>query len=397
MTNYIDLLEENVLKTYNRMPVVFERGEDVYLYDVNNKEYLDFLSGIGVIGLGYSNKKFIDNMKIQVENLLHTSNLFYTPQIAKAAEKLVEFSGMSKVFFTNSGAEAIEGAIKTIKKYAYEKKGKGNYEIIAFNHSFHGRTIGSLSVTGNKAYREPFEPLLGGIKFAEFNNIESVKELINDNTAGIILEPIQGEGGVNVATEEFLKELEQLCNENDILLVLDEIQCGVGRTGSFFRYQKFGINPDIVTSAKALGNGIPLGAFILNEKVAKSSLKPGDHGTTYGGNPLAGAAINTVLEIFKEENILEHVNEISLYFEKKLKELVGKYNFIKDLKGEGLIRGLKFSEDKPVGTILAKALESGLILGSAEGNILRFLPPLVIKEKHIDEMIEKLNKILEDI
>lgn len=397
MINYIDILEENILKTYNRMPVVFEKGESVYLYDINNKKYLDFLSGIGVIGIGYSNEKFINNLKKQVENLVHTSNLFYTPQIALAAEKLTKISGMSKVFFTNSGAEAIEGALKAAKKYAYDKKGKDNYEIIAFNNSFHGRTIGALSVTGKKAYREPFEPLLEGVKFADINDINSVKNLINNKTAAIVLEPIQGEGGINVATESFLKEIESICNDKDILLILDEIQCGVGRTGAFYRFQKFGIKPDIVTSAKALGNGIPVGAFLLNEKVANSSLKPGDHGTTYGGNPLAGVAVLSVLEIFEEEGIIEHVNNISDYLLKSFEELKNKYDFIIEIKGEGLIRGLKLKEEKPVNYIINKALEEGLVIGSAEGNILRFLPPLIIEEEHIDEMIKKLDKVLENI
>lgn len=392
MNKYIDTVEENILKTYNRMPVVFERGEEVYLYDTEGNKYLDFVSGIGVIGLGYSDEEFIKNIQDQASKLLHTSNLYYNTAIAEASKKLVEVSGMAKVFFTNSGAEAIEGALKVVKKYAYEKKGEGNYEVIAFEHSFHGRTLGALSVTGNEAYRKPFMPLLEGVKFAEYNNIDSVKELINKDTIAIILEPIQGEGGVNVGTEEFLKEVEKICNENDILLILDEIQCGVGRTGSFYRFQKFGIKPDVVTSAKALGNGIAVGAFLVNEKLADHSLKPGDHGTTYGGNPMAGRAVSTVIDIFEKRDILGHVNKISVYFEDKLKDLASEYDFILELKGEGLLRGLKLREDKKVGEIVNKALENGLTVASAAGNVLRFLPPLVIEEVHIDEMIEKLKK-----
>ncbi|QQK07793.1 aspartate aminotransferase family protein [Miniphocaeibacter halophilus] len=392
MDKYIDLAEDNILKTYNRFPVVFKKGEDVYLYDNKDKKYLDFLSGIGVIGLGYSNKKFTDSIKEQVENLLHTSNLFYTEEIGTAASKIIEVSKMSKVFFTNSGAEAIEGALKVAKKFAYEKNGKDDYEIIAFKNSFHGRTIGALSVTGNDSYREPFYPLLPGVKFAEINNISSVKELINTKTAAIIIEPIQGEGGLTVADDDFLKELESICNEKNILLILDEIQCGVGRTGSFYRYLEIGIKPDIVTTAKAIGNGIPVGAFLLNEKAAKDSLKPGDHGTTYGGNPLAGKAISTVIDIFKEDEILKKVKSTSLYFEEKLDELVNKYDFILEKKGIGLMRGLKLSSDKKVGDIVKNCLNNGLVIGTAEGNVLRFLPPLIIDNNNIDEMIGKLEK-----
>ncbi|WP_099203031.1 aspartate aminotransferase family protein [Miniphocaeibacter massiliensis] len=392
MNKFIDISEENVLKTYNRMPVVFKNGKDVYLYDEDGKEYLDFLSGIGVIGLGYSNKKYVEEIKTQVENLLHTSNLFYTATVAEAAKKLTKISGMSKVFFTNSGAEAIEGALKVAKKYAYEKNGTDDYEIIAFNHSFHGRTIGSLSVTGNESYRKPFMPLLSGIKFAELNDIDSVKKLVTEKTIAMIVEPIQGEGGINVAEGKFLKELEEICKNKDILLILDEIQCGVGRTGSFYRYQKFDIKPDVVTTAKALGNGVPVGAFLLNEKAANSSLKPGDHGTTYGGNPLAGRAISTVLDIFEEENILENVKRITPYLEEKLENLVKEYEFIIERRGEGLIQGIKLTENKNAGEIMKKALENGLVITVSEGNVLRFLPPLIINENNIDEMISKLEK-----
>lgn len=394
MEKYIELAEENILKVYNRMPVVFKNGKDVYLYDDDGKEYLDFLCGIGVNSLGYSNKKFKEALKSQVDELLHTSNLFYTEEIAIAAEKLIKVSGMSKAFFTNSGAEAIEGALKTVKKYSYNKNGEGDYDIIAFDHSFHGRTIGSLSVTGNESYRKPFAPLLKGIKFAEFNNIESVKNLITEKTIGIIMEPVQGEGGINLAEKSFLEEIESICKEKDILLILDEIQCGVGRTGSFYRFQELGIKPDIVATAKALGNGIPVGAFLVNDKVAKNSIVPGEHGTTYGGNPLAGKAISTVIDIYEEEKVLENVKELTPYFEKRLEELVEKYDFIIKRKGVGFIQGLQFDNSKKSGEIMKNALKNGLVIAVAEENVVRFLPPLVINKNHIDEMIEKLEKSL---
>ncbi|RVU54474.1 aspartate aminotransferase family protein [Anaerosphaera multitolerans] len=392
MNKYMEKFEDNVFKAYNRAPIVFEKGEDVYLYDTTGKKYLDFVSGIGVVGLGYSNEKFKNRLKDQIDKITHTSNLYYNTAIAEAAEKIVKASKMSKAFFTNSGAEAIEGALKAAKKYAYENKGEDKYEIIAFNNSFHGRTIGSLSITGTESYRKPFMPLLDGVKFAEFNDIESVKNLITENTIAIVVEPIQGEGGINVGEEKFFKEIEKICKEKDIILILDEIQCGVGRTGDFYKFHKLGIKPDIVTTAKALGNGIPVGAFLLNDKMAENSLKPGDHGTTYGGNPLAGAAVSAVLDIFEEDNILDHVNEISIYFEKKLMELKNKYDFILEVKGEGLIRGLKLRDDIVAGDVVNRGLENGLTTVVAGGNVLRFLPPLVIEEKHVDEMIEKLEK-----
>ncbi len=392
MEKYMELAEKNILKVYNRMPVVFKNGKDVYLYDEDGKEYLDFLCGIGVNSLGYSNKKFKDALKGQVDELLHISNLFYTEEVAIAAEKLIKVSGMSKAFFTNSGAEAIEGAIKAMKKYSYNKNGKGDYEIIAFDHSFHGRTTGSLAVTGNESYRKPFEPLLKGIKFAEFNNIESVKNLVTDKTIGIIIEPVQGEGGINLAEKFFLKEIEKICNEKDILLILDEIQCGVGRTGSFYRFQEMGIKPDIVATAKALGNGIPVGAFLVNDKVAENTIVPGEHGTTYGGNPLAAKAISTVIDIYEEELVIENVQNLTPYFEKKLDELVAKYDFIIKRKGVGFIQGLQFTEEKKSGEIMKNALDNGLVIAVAENNVVRFLPPLVIKKEHIDEMIEKLER-----
>lgn len=388
---YMDRAENAVLHTYNRFPVVLERGEGVRLYDLDGKEYLDFGAGIAVFALGYGNKAYNQALKDQVDKLIHTSNLFYNMPMTEAAEKLLKASGLSKVFFTNSGTEAIEGAIKAARKYAWLRDGSTDHEIIAMKHSFHGRSLGALSVTGNAHYQEPFKPLIGGIRFADFNDLDSVKEQITEKTCAIILEPVQGEGGIYPASREFLQGLRSLCEEKDILLILDEIQCGMGRTGSMFAYQDYEVEPDIMTTAKALGCGVPVGAFVLNEKTAQNSLVPGDHGTTYGGNPLACRAVSKVFDLFEEEKILEHVQKIAPYLEKKLDELVEKYDFLTERRGKGLMQGVVVS-GRPVGEIINKAIENGLFVLSAGTDVLRFVPPLIITEADIDEMAEKLER-----
>lgn len=389
---YIKREEGAMLHTYNRFPVVLEKGEGVYLYDTDGKKYLDFAAGIAVEALGYGNQKYNDALKNQIDRLMHTSNLYYNPPIMEAAEKILKVSKMDRVFFTNSGTEAIEGAIKAAKKYAYTRDGHTDHEIIAMNHSFHGRSLGALSVTGNKHYQEPFEPLLGGIRFADFNDLESVKAQLTDRTCAILFETVQGEGGIYPATQEFMDGIEKICKERDILLILDEIQCGMGRTGEMFAWQGYGVKPDIMTSAKALGCGVPVGAFLMTERIAEKSLKPGDHGTTYGGNPFVGAAVSTVLDIFEELNLPAHVKEISAYLEEKLDALVDKYDCLTQRRGVGLIQGVVTT--KPVGEITSKALEEGLLIISAGSDVLRFVPPLVIEKEHVDEMIEKLDHTL---
>ena len=390
---YIDRAEQVILHTYNRFQIVLEKGEGVRLYDVEGKEYLDFAAGIAVFALGYNHPEYSQALKDQIDKIIHTSNLYYNVPMTEAAEKLVKASGMSRVFFTNSGTEAIEGAIKVARKYAYLKDGSTDHEIIAMKHSFHGRSLGALSVTGNTHYQEPFKPLIGGIRFAEFNNLESVKEQITDKTCAIIMETVQGEGGIYPAAPEFLKGVRKLCDEKDILLILDEIQCGMGRTGTMFACQSYGVQPDVMTCAKALGCGVPVGAFVLNEKTAAASLVPGDHGTTYGGNPLACAAVSKVFDLFEKEHLVEHVQEITPYLEKKLDELVDKYEFITARRGKGLMQGLVL-EGKKVGDVVNKAITNGLLVISAGTNVLRLVPSLVITKKDIDEMIEKLEKSL---
>ena len=393
MSDYIEQAEKDLLHTYNRYQIVWDKGEGVHLYDLNGKEYLDFVSGIAVFALGYGNKAYNDALKNQIDKIIHTSNYYYNVPAIEAAKKLKKISGMDRVFYTNSGAEAIEGALKAAKKYAYLRDGHTDHEIIAMEHSFHGRTMGALSVTGNPHYREAFEPLLPGIKYAKMNDFESVKALVTDKTCAIILETVQGEGGIYPATKEFLEQVRALCDEKDILLILDEIQCGMGRTGKMFAWQHYGVKPDIMTSAKALGCGVPVGAFLMTQKVAQNSLTSGDHGTTYGGNPLACAAISKVIDLFEEEKILDNVTDVSQYLASKLDELVLKYDFVKERRGLGLMQGLEF--DRPVGEFINKAIEKGLVLINAGTNIIRFIPALVITKKDVDEMISILDECLQ--
>lgn len=385
----IETAEQYLFHTYNRYQISLERGSGVRLYDADGKEYLDFGAGIAVFALGYNNKEYNDALKAQIDKLIHTSNYFYNEPAAMAAKAITRCSGMDRVFFTNSGTEAVEGAIKLAKKYAYLKDSRTDHEIIAMNHSFHGRSMGALAVTGNKHYQEPFGPMIPGIRFAEYNNFASVEALVNEKTCAIILETVQGEGGVYPAKPEFIKGIRKLCDDKGILLILDEIQCGMGRTGTMFAYEQYGIKPDILTVAKALGCGVPIGAFLAVDEVAKA-LVPGDHGTTYGGNPFACAAAVKVFELFEKQNILENVKEVSSYLEAKLDELVAKYDFAVARRGMGLMQGLEL--DRPPKDIIAAALDNGLILFSAGTNVIRFVPPLVISKADVDEMIEKLEK-----
>lgn len=392
MSSTIEKGNNLFIKAYNRFPIVLEKGEGVYLYDDSGKKYLDFGSGIGVFALGYSNEEYNNALKEQIDKLIHTSNLFYNKPAVSGAEKFLNASGMDKVFFTNSGTEAIEGAIKLARKYYFMKTGDATGEMIAMNDSFHGRSMGSLAVTGQPKYQKAFGPMIPNIKFATFNDLESVKAAITDKTCGILLETVQGEGGVTPANKEFVEGVSKLCEENDILLMLDEIQCGMGRSGAMFAYQTYGITPDVVTSAKALGCGFPVGLFAAKGKAA-DVIEPGDHGTTYGGNPLAGAAVSAVFDIFEAENVLGNVNEVSKYLEEKLDALVAKYDFMETRRGLGLMQGIALN--KAPGEYVVKAQEQGLIILSAGHNVLRFLPPLVITKANVDEMIEKLEKCFE--
>ena len=380
--------EEAFYHTYNRFPVVFDHGKGVWLYDEEGQEYLDFGAGIAVMGLGYGDEEFTQSVKAQAEKLLHTSNLFYNRPAVEAGEKLLAASGMEKVFFTNSGTEAIEGALKIARRYAYNRDKSHDHEIIAMAHSFHGRSMGALSVTGNSHYQEPFKPLIPGIRFGRFNDLDSVKALVNEKTCAIIMETIQGEGGIYPATEEFLKGVRALCDEHDLLLILDEIQCGMGRTGHMFAWQGYGVKPDVMTTAKALGNGLPVGAFLAWGKAA-TAMTPGDHGTTYGGNPLVTAGASAVLDIFEKRDIPGHAAKVGEYLKEQLDKLAAACHLVKERRGLGLIQGLEFT--CPVGPIVKEALlNQKLVLISAGANVIRFVPPLVIEKEDVDEMMRRL-------
>lgn len=389
---YIDKAESALLHTYNRYQVVFDHGDGVYLYDLDGKKYLDFVAGISVFAFGYNCKEYNDAVKAQVDKIIHTSNYYYNVPAIEAAVKVKEASGMDRVFFTNSGAEAIEGLIKTARKYAFLKDGSTDHEIIAMEHSFHGRTMGALSVTGNPHYREAFEPGIGNIKFAKMNDFESVKALVNEKTCAILFETVQGEGGIYPATKEFMEQVRALCDEKDILMMLDEVQCGMGRTGYMFAWQKYGIKPDCMAVAKALGCGVPIGAFLMTEKVGAHSLVAGDHGTTYGGNPLATAAASKVFDLFKEKDILKNVKETGDYLYEKLELLYNEKEDIVGHRGLGFLQGLEF--DHPVAEIINKALEKGLVLINAGTNIIRFVPPLIVSKENVDDMIDILRSCL---
>jgi acetylornithine/N-succinyldiaminopimelate aminotransferase len=391
MQSKIEESEKYLVHSYNRYPVMLERGEGVYLYDIEGKKYLDFGGGIAVCALGYSDEEFKEALKNQIDKGIHFSNYFYSEPLLEAAKGLTKVTGMDKVFMANSGGEANEGALKMARKYAIMKGHDNRHEIISMDKAFHGRSMGALSVTGTKKYREPFEPMLSGVSFATYNDLDSVKEKITDNTYAIIVEAIQGEGGIYPAKPEFLQGIRRLCDEHDILMICDEIQCGMGRSGKMFAYQHYGIQPDIVTMAKGIGNGVVVGAIAAKKEVA-DALVPGDHGTTFGGNPLAAAAVAKTLEIFEKKEIVAHTKEVGDYLGQKLQELVDKKEIAKETRGMGLMRGLELTE--PAGPYVQEALEKGVIFMSAGTHVIRFVPPLIIEKQHVDDMIAILDEIL---
>ena len=391
MNQYIEQTKSGLLHTYNQFPVVLERGEGAYLYDTEGKKYLDFAAGYAVSSLGYGNEELNTALKGQIDKLFHTSNLYYNTTCGRAAEDLKRVTGMDRIFFTNSGGEAVEGTLKAARKYAYKKQ-TGRYEFIAMKESFHGRSFGAMSVTGHDAYREPFGPLVPGVSFAEYNNLDSVRALVTDQTCAIILEPLQGEGGIHLATKEFMQGIRELCDEEGILMICDEVQCGMGRTGSMFAWQDYGIKPDIMSMAKAIGSGIPVGAFAMTEEVAQYSLEPGDHGTTYGGNPLACMAVSKTIEIFEKKNIVDHVKEIGAYLSARLHELEEECACVTGVRGKGLMQAIQIT--KPISEVTNAALQEGLLIIGAGADAIRFVPPLIIEKEHVDELIDKLKKVL---
>ena len=391
MNTIIQESEQYLIHSYNRYPVVMDHGEGVYLYDTDGKKYLDFGGGIAVCALGYGDGEFKEALKEQIDKVMHVSNYFYSEPLRDAAKGLARISGMERVFMANSGTEANEGALKLARKYAVMKGNAGRTEIISMEKGFHGRSMGALSVTGTKTYREPFEPLISGVRFSSFNDLDSVKNNTNDRTCAVIVEAVQGEGGVYPAERGFLQGIRELCTKHDILMICDEVQCGMGRTGTMFAYEKYGVKPDIVTMAKGIGGGIAVGAIATTEEIGKAFV-PGDHGTTFGGNPLACTAVAKTIELFEKRNMLDHVMSIGAYLEEKLQETVKKYPVAKEVRGLGLLRGLEC--DVPVGDVCKMALEKGLILLSAGKNVVRFAPPLIVTPSDVDEMADILGSVL---
>ncbi|MDD3013313.1 MAG: aspartate aminotransferase family protein, partial [Candidatus Gastranaerophilales bacterium] len=391
---YIEKGKQYVMNTYNYYPVVIDRGEGCYVWDTEGKKYLDFVAGIAVNSLGYGNKDYIDNMTAQLHKFNHCSNLYYNlPQI-ELAEILVNNSCFDSVFFCNSGAEAVEAALKLSRKYGKKTHDEECYEIISMKHSFHGRTFGAVTATGQEKYQKGLEPLLPGIKYAKFNSIDSVKELVTDKTCAILVEPIQGEGGIHPAKKEFLEDLRNLCNEKDIVLIFDEVQCGIGRTGKLFAYELYDVKPDIVSVAKGLGGGFPIGAMLAVKKVSEA-FQPGDHASTFGGNPLACTAGKTVLNHLLNKKLLINIEINGIYLTSKLLELKQNFEIIKDLRGVGLMQGIELSVT--ASPIVSKCMEKGLLLIGAGANIIRFVPPLIVTQDEIDKAIEILTVALQEI
>ena len=390
VNNKIQAAEENLIHVYNRFPVVLDHGEGMYLYDTDGKEYLDFAAGFAVTGLGYDNKELNETLKAQIDKLYHTSNLYYHESCGEAARELNRVCGMDRVFFTNSGGEAVEGALKSARRYAYTK-GTGRYEFIAMENSFHGRTFGAVSVTGHDSYREPFEPLVPGVKFAKFNDLDSVKALVSDKTCAIILEPLQGEGGINLATQEFMEGIRKICDENGILMICDEVQCGMGRTGSMFAWQGFGTKPDIMTMAKAIGNGIPVGAFAMTEEVAKYSLEPGDHGTTYGGNPLACAVAKASTGLLLASDWQNRVRSICTQLKEELSP-AAHLPQVADVRVLGTIGVVEVRKPVDMARIQKRFVEEGVWVRPF-GRLIYVMPPYIITPEQLSRLTHALVKI----
>lgn len=389
----IEKTNKYILNTYKRYPVIFERGEGAFLYTEKGEKFLDLGSGIAVTLLGHCHPKLVEAVKSQAEKLWHTSNLYYSIPAADLAEKLVNATGAKRVFFCNSGAEANEGALKLARKYGKQSGKTGKTKIISMHHSFHGRTMATITVTAQEKYQKPFYPLLPDVYYAQYNDLESVKNLMDDDVCAVILEPIQGEGGVHPATHDFLKGVRALCDKHDALLIYDEVQCGMGRTGYLFCHMQYpDCKPDIFTSAKGLAGGLPMGAFFVNEKT-ENVLQPGDHASTFGGNPIAAAAANAVQDIIKEENILDAVKENGCYFIENLKKLQQKHNAIKDVRGEGFLIGLEINYS--AAELVQELLKHHIVTVPAGSSVVRLLPPLIIKKEEIDLVIDALDQIFE--
>lgn len=385
------LADENIMNTYRRFPVVFVKGSGAKLWDINGKEYLDFVAGIAVCSLGHSHPQIIAAVKNQIRTLTHVSNLYYTEPQAQLAKLLVDHSFADKVFFCNSGAEANEAAIKLARKYAHENMGPEKFELITMKDSFHGRTMATITATGQEKFQYGFTPLLAGFTYVPFNDLHALEGAISGRTCGVMLEPIQGEGGVNIPDDHYLTSVRNICDRHGILMIVDEVQTGMGRTGKLFAYEHSGIHPDIMTLAKALGNGLPIGAMLATDKVSKAFV-PGNHASTFGGNPLAAAAASATIKTILEKNVVESGRKIGEYFLSQLKKLQQKHStIISEVRGKGMMLAVKLEID--AAGIVSECLQKGLLINSTGGKILRFVPPLIIKNKDVDQAV----KILDDV
>ncbi len=385
-----------LLPTYDRHPVLFDKGNGVYLTSADGKRYLDFLSGIGVNALGYNHPAITKTIRAQAPNLVHVSNLFFHRYQSALAKKLTKLAGLDRAFFCNSGTEAWEGALKLARAYAQHgtKSGhKAPFRIIALENSFHGRTFGSLATTGQAKYRKPFAPVLPGVRFVRLNDVEGLKKAFDGSVCAIGLETIQGEGGIHPVSAEFLQSARDLTKKSGALLILDEIQCGLGRTGKMFAYQHYGITPDIVTLAKPLAAGLPLGAILTTEAVSKA-FHPGMHGTTFGGGPLACAVALTYLETLEKEKLLKHVNEVGAYFREQLSRLDQKHASITDIRAVGLMVGVELDDANLAKAVVKAMLDRGIIINRTHDTTLRFLPPFIVTRKHIDQVVQALDAVL---
>ncbi|WP_027365172.1 acetylornithine transaminase [Desulfotruncus alcoholivorax] len=389
----IQLSDKYVMHTYGRIGMAPVRGQGARLWDADGKEYLDFVGGLAVDSLGHCHPAVVNAIREQAGQLMHVSNLFYIEPQAKLAELLVQNSCFDRAFFCNSGAEANEGAIKLARKYAWKKHGPGKSEIITAIQSFHGRTLATVTATGQAKYQQGFEPLVPGFKYVPFNDQAALAESIGPQTCAVLLEPVQGEGGVNVAAAEYLTAVRELCDRNGALLIFDEVQCGLGRTGEFFAYENFGVEPDIVTLAKALGGGFPIGAMLAKAEAA-NGFAPGDHASTFGGNPLACAAGLAAMQAMLEEGVVENCARVGAYFKGKLNDLAGKYDFIKEVRGLGLLLGMEMTIEG--GSIVNSCRERGLLINCVNNNVLRFIPPLIIDTSDVDRALDILETVLQE-
>jgi predicted acetylornithine/succinylornithine family transaminase len=392
MNEWIERGSKVIMNTYNQFPIVLEKGNGVYLWDSDGKKYLDFVAGIAVNALGYNDSDYVKEITSQLSKLQHCSNLYWMPPSIELSEILVQNSCFDRVFYCNSGAEAVEAAIKLSKKYGKKNHGENCFEIITMKKSFHGRTMATLTATGQTKYQKGYNPLLPGFSYVEFNNFDELKKAVNKNTCAIIIEPIQGEGGIHPTEKSYLEKVRSLCDKNDIVLIFDEVQCGIGRTGELFAYQIFDVKPDVVSLAKGLGGGFPIGAMLATQSKA-DALQPGDHASTFGGNPLACTAGKVILKKLLHEGVLENVQKMGVYLKSKLIELQAMFDIVLDVRGYGLMLGIELNCS--VKNIVKECMDKNLLLLGAGENVIRFVPPLTIGRKEIDEGLDILNEVLQ--